>query len=109
MFETDDFRDLLTNAVVSEAANRGLTEYRLSIITYLQTLAAQNESPLMERELRKAASDRRGIPAALDSARLLIRESAKYAAAEKRTVLHLDDVEKAYKEKFCQVWPFCKS
>ena len=80
---------------------------RLSLT--LQGLAATNESTLMDSEVRKAASARRGIPDALNSARQLIKESATYAAAEKRTVLNLEDVEKAYRAKFCQFWPFCKS
>jgi histone H3/H4 len=92
MFETEGFKNQLTNAVSSEAANSGLAEYRLSIITYLQKLATDNESTLMDREVRKAASEQRGMADALDSARELTREACKYAAADKRTVLNLEDV-----------------
>jgi hypothetical protein len=109
MFETDDFKKQLEGAVASEADYRGLKEYEDSIIDYLQRLASENERPLMLKEMRKAASARRGIPDAVNSARILVRRASRYAAAEKRTVLTQSDVEKAYRAKFCRVWPFCKT
>jgi len=108
MFETRDFRARLTEAVSSEAAGSGL-EYETEIISYLQRLASENESILMEREMQKAASERRGISDALISAKILARDASRFAVAEKRTVLKLTDVEAAYRAKFCQFWPFCKS
>ncbi|HUJ95248.1 MAG TPA: hypothetical protein VLW84_08300 [Terriglobales bacterium] len=109
MFETERFKELLQSAVSTEARDNNLQEYQVGIIGYLQTLASQNESVLMERELRKVAGARRGIPDALNSARELTKDASKYAVAEKRAVLRLSDIEAAYKDKFCQFWPFCKS
>lgn len=109
MFETGSFKDQLTDAVSRETGNNNLEQYENRIVDYLQTLASENESTLMDSEVRKAASARRGIPDALKSARELTREAAGYAAEEKRTVLQLGDIQKAYRAKFCQYWPFCKS
>ena len=109
MFETEGFKDQLTEAVSREAADSGLKEYEPEIINYLQKLASENESTLMEREVRKVASERRGMPDALISVRVLARDASRSAAAEKRTILKLADVQAAYRAKFCQFWPFCKS
>ncbi len=108
MFETEDFKKQLDTAVSRETGSSGLKEYETQIIDRLQRLASENESSLMDSEVRKVASERRGIPDALNSARELTRAASRYALAEKRTVLKMSDIEAAYKEKFCQVWPFCK-
>ena len=108
MFETTDFQNLLDNAVSSEAGLRGLASYQTSIVTYLQDLASGNERFLMEDEMRKSASTRRGTGDALNSARVLVKEASAYASADRRTTLELADIEKAYRAKFCQVWPFCR-
>jgi hypothetical protein len=108
MFETNFFKKQLTDAIIAEAGENNLRQYEDSIVEYLQGLASQNEPDLMERELRKSASARRGIPDALKSARELTREACRYAAADKRPLLKLSDIQAAYRGKFCQVWPFCK-
>jgi hypothetical protein len=108
MFETESFKKQLESAISAEAGSGGLTQYETAIIAHLQRLAADNESTLMERELRKAASERRSVLDALNNARSLAREACRYAAAEKRTVLELSDIDTAYRAKFCQFWPFCK-
>jgi len=108
MFETEGFKNQLTDAVSREAGNNNLKEYEIRIIDYLQRLASENERTLMDSEVRKVASERRGIPDALNSARELVKQASTYAAAEKRTVLTQSDVEKAYQARFCRVWPFCK-
>ena len=108
MFETEDFRSGLTEAVSSEAASRGIREYEVGIVRYLQNLAIANEPILLEREIRKAAVSRRGTRDAFDSAKVLIDEASMYAISDKRTTLTVADVQKAYAAKFCQVWPFCK-
>lgn len=107
MFETEDFKKQLTATVSVETAQGGLAQYETAIIDFLQGLAKGLEPILMERELKKT-TDRRGIPDALRSAADLVREGAAYAAAEKRTVLQLTDIRKAYEAKYCKVWPFCK-
>jgi hypothetical protein len=68
MFETEAFKEQLASTVSTEAGRNNLERYQTGIIDYLQGLATQNESTLMEREVRKAASARRGIPDALISA-----------------------------------------
>ena len=109
MFETTRFKEQLTDVVTREALNNNLEEYEPAIIDYLQRLASENESVLMERELRKTAAARRGIPDALRSAVELTKEASRYAAAENRKLLRVSDIRAAYSAKFCQVWPFCKS
>lgn len=108
MFETEDFKNQLTSTVLREAANNKIERYETGIIDFLQRQASENESTLMEREVRKLATERRGVSHALSSAKQLTMEASKYAAAEKRTLLTLSDVEAAYRAKFCQFWPFCK-
>jgi hypothetical protein len=108
MFETESFRDELERTVSAEAANNNMTHYQTAAINFLQEQARQNEPILMDREIRKAAGTRRGIPDALASARELVKEAAQYAAADKRTLITRADIEKAHNAKFCRVWPFCK-
>jgi hypothetical protein len=86
-----------------------MTEYQTAIIPYLQNLATANESVLMENEMKKAVGARRGILDALESAGAIVSEAATYAQAEKRTVLQVVDMQKAYAAKFCKVWPYCRS
>lgn len=109
MFETESFKNQLTAAISAEAANNNLEHYEPGIVDYLQGLASENESTLMDSEVRKIASARRGTPAALNSAKELAKEACKYASADKRTLLKLSDIQTAYRAKFCQFWPFCKS
>jgi hypothetical protein len=109
MFETDDFRKQLIEAVESEGSKNNLKTYESSVIDYLQRLASRNEAELMESEKRKAAGvRRRSISDALESARELTREASRYAREDKRDNLRFEDIQKAYDAKFCRVWPFCK-
>jgi len=108
MFETETFATQLKTIVSTQAAESGMKEYQERIVNYLQNLATANESTLMESELRKSASSRRGVGDALSSARVLVKEASSYATADKRTLVTTADVEKAYRAKFCQVWPFCR-
>jgi len=109
MFETEIFRAQITSVVRQVAGKNNMGRYENSIVKYLQELASENESVLMERELRESPAQRRGIPDALQSVEELTREASRYALAEKRTVLKLADIQKAYEAKFCQVWPFCSA
>ena len=109
MFETDDFKNKLREVVVQEARESHLAHYEREIIDTLQQRASANERDLMERELRKTASERRGMRDALNSAAILARNACAHATAEKRDTLTAADVEAVYKAKFCQFWPFCKS
>jgi hypothetical protein len=108
MFETQGFKEQLTSVISSQAGTSGMAEYETRIADLLQGLATENEPVLMESELRKTASSRRGIPDALTSTRTLIREASSYAIADRRKILTKADVEAAYRAKYCQVWPFCR-
>jgi hypothetical protein len=108
MFETENFKTQLTDAITREVGASGLAEYDARIIEYLQRQAAGNEKVLMEQEIRKVAGERRGVANALISARKLIKEASKYAAADRRTLLRMSDFQTSYAALFCQVWPFCK-
>jgi hypothetical protein len=109
MFETEQFKRQLTDTIVTEASRTSIKTYEIAIVDYLQKLATTNEQPLMEREMRKAAGERRGLLDALSSARELTREAVGLAIAERRTLLKVSDFEAAYRSRFCRVWPFCKS
>jgi len=108
MFETEGFKAQLTQVISLEAFNNNLEEYETRIVDYLQHLASENEDVLMEREMRKAAHIQRGVNDALHSAIELTKDASRYAAAENRSVLRVSDIEKAYRARFCQFWPFCK-
>jgi hypothetical protein len=109
MFETEDFRTRLRDIISTEAARGGLERYETAAVDLLREFAIQNERELMETENRKMASERRGVEDALRSARELAQLASRYAAAERRTVLKSVDIEQARQERFCRVWPFCKS
>lgn len=108
MFETEEFRKRIDTSVSATAFINDM-EYEPRIVSFLQSLAMENEGPLMERELRKSASERRGIPEALISVRELTRVASGYAVADRRKTITTGDIERALKTKFCQVWPFCRS
>lgn len=108
MFETESFRKQIQETVNLEAFRNGMREYETGIVSMLHGLASENEAELMERELRKAVFERRGIPDALRSVELLTRDASRYAAADNRTTVQLADMRKAYELNFCRIWPFCK-
>jgi|GEM_PF-4516039 len=108
MFETESFKNQLQETIADEAGRQRLAQFNTSIIAYLQSLATTNEPPLMESEMRKTASLRRGIPDALASTRELVKEASARAIAAGRTTMTLEDMSAAYQAKFCQVWPFCR-
>ena len=108
MFETADFRQQLDDAIAGEIARNSIERYERPILNYLQNLATANEPELMAIETRKTVAERRGVPEALRSARELIRTASVFALADKRKNITLGDVQQAYREKFCEVWPFCK-
>jgi hypothetical protein len=108
MFETKEFRDRLTNMIISAAGENNLEEYEPRILDFLQKLASENEGTLMPIELRKAQGERRGQTDALANARRLAVEASRYAVADKRKTLQFSDIDRAYKAKYCQFWPFYK-
>jgi len=108
MFETEEFRERLQAAVSSEASQNDMERYQTAIVEYLQDLAVANERDLMESEREKTASARRGIPDAIQSTRLLVKEASRIASQQDRRLLERSDVEAAYSNLFCRVWPFCK-
>lgn len=108
MFETNQFKEQLTNTISLEAANNGMETYETGIVNFLQTLATNNESVLFEEELKKLASQRRGIPNALQSTKYLVEIAAKFAQSEKSTTLRLSDMQHAWEVSYCRIWPFCR-
>ena len=108
MFETTQFLNQLNEVIGRETDRTSLTHYESNIAVYLQSLAVRNEPILMERELKKAASDRRGVSAALVSVSQVVQEASRYAVLDRQTTLRLSDVQKACEAKFCQIWPFCR-
>lgn len=107
MFETGNFRRQIYDTITAVAGESGIEQVQPEIAEFLQKLASENEDVLRERELTKTEAERREIPHALRSVEELTREASRYAAADQRTTLELNDFEKAYRAKFCQVWPFC--
>lgn len=108
MFETQEFRNQLANAISSEAAQNSMTEYQTAVVDLLFDYARTNEADLMRVEFTKALPQRRGVNDALQSARTLVSDASAIARNNNRTLLTRADIEVAYKAKFCRVWPFCK-
>lgn len=108
MFETQQFRDQLTETIASEAGSNQMARYENAVVDFLLTRARANESILMESEMTKTASERRGIPTAIESARTLVKAASAIARANNRDLLTEADIEAAFQANFCRVWPFCR-
>jgi len=108
MFETQDFRNQLTNAISTEAAENRMGRYQTAIVDLLFDYARNNEADLMPIEFTKALPQRRGVANALESARTLVRDASLIARNDNRDLLTRADIEVAYRAKYCRVWPFCK-
>jgi hypothetical protein len=108
MFETEEFKEELERVLISAARRRGLSHYAPYAALFLQRLATQNETILLEAEERKAVWQRRGQTDALNSARELAKFAATLAVRERHDTLTFEDVRAALEAKYCQVWPFCR-
>ena len=108
MFEHPEFKRKLVDVVGAEIVRNDMESYHADIIEFLVSHAISNESYLMEIENRKAAQQRKGDSEAFGSARDLIRTASAIASKAQRTTLTLEDVESAYRERYCRVWPFCR-
>jgi hypothetical protein len=108
MFETEEFGNRIEQTVRTMAGEQGMSRYQPRIVGHLQNLAVENERFLMRRERLLEESQQRGIPDALESVRVVIREAANHAVRAGRTTLLLEDVEAAYEANFCNLWPFCR-
>ena len=108
MFESAEFKNMLQDAVGAEVLRNNMESYHVDIIDFLVSHAKSNESHLMEIEERKNIKERRGVPEALGSARDLIRTASAIAADAERSTITLQDVESAYRDRYCRVWPFCR-
>lgn len=109
MFETDEFKAQLTRAISVQAAVRRFKFYDPKVVEFLQKTAKDNEPPLMESEMKKVASARRGIPSALESAARLVEEAARIASTDpKAETLTEAHIKAAHVNLFCSVWPFCR-
>lgn len=107
MFETREFGDRLSREISNVALAYGTT-VEPTIPGVLQDIALQNEAILMERERLRPITERRGIPEAIGSARIIIADAAGYARSARRTQISVADVSEAIRIKFCQLWPFCR-
>ena len=108
MFEGPEFKRNLVDVVGAEVLRNEMESYHTDIIDFLISHAVSNESYLMEIENKKAADQRKGVSEAYGSARDLVRTASAIAAEAERTTLTLEDVEAAYRDRYCRVWPFCR-
>src|SRR5258706_2208906 len=108
MFETQQFRTQLVDAISTEAGLNNMVRYQTAVVDLLFDYARNNEADLMRVEFTKALPQRRGVVDALQSARTLVRDASTIARNDNRSLLTRADIEVAYKAKFCRVWPFCK-
>lgn len=109
MFETDQFRKQLRETINQASWNKGMRKPgdEEEIIELLISFAIQNERHLMLIESKKPIYSRKGISDALSSARALVDEAYK-TKTEKLDTLTIEDIRRAYINKYCQIWPFCK-
>lgn len=108
MFETQDFRNQVQRTIINEAASNDIKQYQPGIVDFLVRLASSNEKLLMESEIKKEVSERRGTRDAIISVRLIIKEASAIAKRDERNLLTISDVQLAYETLFCQIWPFCR-
>ncbi len=77
MFESEEFEKQLRATVESAAGEAGMKQYEIAIVSRLLSLARENEPTLMGLEMRKAASERRGVRTAYANARVVVKLAIK--------------------------------
>jgi hypothetical protein len=107
VFETASFRRNLEEVAGDVRSNTGVAVEQ-TVFDILQFLAQANERPLMRLEESKPQLQRRGLTAALQSARELLSEAAGVARARQSQRISIADLAVAYQARLCQVWPFCR-
>ncbi len=108
MFETDEFSKRVEYAVSNAAGRAGLKFYIRGVPRRLVKLARENERILLTEEMKKSASERRGVDDAIQSVVKVASEAARIAISEGRDTLTAADFDIAYKNNFCRIWPFCR-
>jgi len=105
--ESDDFRAEIESRVNRTAGSSGMSHYQQAIVSQLMSHLNEKKGVRLLEESKKAAHLQRTKLDALNSVQVLIETAAQYAREDRRTTVTKDDLDKAYKVKFCMVWPFC--
>jgi hypothetical protein len=106
MFETEEFRQQIANAINSETRRLGFYKYQIGIDDYLQNLAVANERD--DLPFLRGYSVQTAYRVAMQSVTILIGLAVEYVRERGDTALMLEDVQKTYRAGFCRFWPFCK-
>lgn len=101
------FKKAIEDRIKIKAGEFGLSTYDNTIPDLVFGFARQNRQKNEQREMIREASQRRGMGDALDSLETLVRTASEFAKQEGSRNLTVDHVARAYKAKFCSIWPFC--
>jgi predicted ATP-dependent protease len=101
MFETQEFRQMLTATFGNAATKRCLSGFDSTIIDELQNIAVSETGVFIE-----ASAD--VLPIEVRSAQTIAEQAAHVAQAANRSYITWTDVEAVLELNFCTVYPFCK-
>jgi len=102
MFETEEFRKMLTGALSAAVSSYNLTGYDSSIVDELQKIAVDVSSK-QGCDIEACAE-----PKEVRSARDIAAKAAAIASAFGRRYISTEDVQLALEQLHCTVWPFCR-
>ena len=104
--ESEEFKKSIGQRVIARAKTEGFNVE--SSVTFLLTVYLDHyKDENMRSELLKDESMQREQADALASVDVLMREAAENARDRKSDTISMADMRKAYKAKYCMVWPFC--
>lgn len=105
--ESEDFRKEIDAKVSRTAAASGMEKYQPLIVDRLMSHLEEKRTLRIVEESRKTAFQQRTKTDALNAVQVLIDEASRIGKSVGRTTVTVEDFDKAYKAKFCMVWPFC--
>jgi histone H3/H4 len=100
MFNTQEFRQMLTETLDSAVSFRNLSGYDNAIIDELQKIAVSNKSA---GDIEASAE-----PKEVRSARTIAETAAAIASAVGKRYIDRKDIHLALEQLHCTVWPFCR-
>jgi len=104
MFDTHEFRVMLTKALTDAASSHKMYGYDPTLVDTLQKIAV-DVSGQTEPDIEASAET---LPIEMRSAKIIAETAAAIAQGAGRLYIQREDVEAAIELKFCTVYPFCK-
>jgi hypothetical protein len=104
---SEPFRREIEGRLRISAGEYGMRTYESAISDMIFGFAQLKREKNARQELIREASLRRGMPEAMDSVQKLVKSASATAMAAGRDNLTVEDIQRAYQENFCLIWPFC--